>query len=933
MWADDVTVTINDQTELATINNAATSEATATHKYGVYSGSDAADNPPYTTFTTIGESGCAGLTVTVSGKIMKPTYVPSSNTNYQHVISLFSTYEQTNANAYTMTIAAPSGYYIKSYTLKAISTGSAGKFYIAPAGESNTEVSSTLKAFTRTVCASTATLTMKRYDNNKTTELCIPQFSVVLAPIPTYDGSYAPLSINNTTGPSVAQWGSSWTSTSTPAGLQLTCTANNMEISTTANLHSAGGQTYTLTAPVGYLIGGYTIGMYGGAAGSFITPSGCGATLVGTDSSNPTYVYVTGLSAVSTTFTRTGTSTSGYATTFTVYLKPSYEVTYKLPGTSESDVVVEQFAGSSISAPAAWARDGVTFSYYTTYSDGVFSNPISTAPTNAQTVYVDYTFSKSSLISASSSELSWYRLAAYSNGLYYDLYYNGTAPYPFKAQSVFDGSDGYLWAFTGNPIDGFTIYNKAADGYTLYASGFGDGVAPYMDNENTSKWYMKINGSYIGFECAGTGNANRFWNDYGGGAASLRFYSGYTPLQYTHIDDVDFSVLYTNNIKPFIDNAGTGYFKISSSDAETLSGEYTTANSDSKITLSEYASLVSSLNSKISWPATGYYRVKSVSANKYMKAENVSQLTVDASGTGASSIVYLNGSNGTYTMKMQALNVYTNSNSSASTLTSSDKTTYLAIPVESSKLSPGKVTIGNGATATDFHCVSESNVQSIAIGTNTDDNTAAYWTFEEATTVAIPLNYVASAGGSFATMCLPFDVTLPSYGQTGFVVPCLVTIKGSRAQLVTSTKTQIPAGTPVLLYAPGEVASTTATIATSALSDPITGDNNLEGTYFNKTTLESNEYVFGLNTEDELGFWKLGDGFKVGANKAYLIYDGVASSVKGFAIDFNDADGISSMDNEQWTMDNAAIYNIAGQRVAKAQKGLYIVNGKKVVIK
>ncbi|MBQ7572449.1 MAG: hypothetical protein IJT19_09470, partial [Bacteroidaceae bacterium] len=29
----------------------------------------------------------------------------------------------------------------------------------------------------------------------------------------------------------------------------------------------------------------------------------------------------------------------------------------------------------------------------------------------------------------------------------------------------------------------------------------------------------------------------------------------------------------------------------------------------------------------------------------------------------------------------------------------------------------------------------------------------------------------------------------------------------------------------------------------------------------------------------------------------------------------------------------AAIYNLAGQRVAKAQKGIYVVNGRKVVVK
>jgi len=45
------------------------------------------------------------------------------------------------------------------------------------------------------------------------------------------------------------------------------------------------------------------------------------------------------------------------------------------------------------------------------------------------------------------------------------------------------------------------------------------------------------------------------------------------------------------------------------------------------------------------------------------------------------------------------------------------------------------------------------------------------------------------------------------------------------------------------------------------------------------------------------------------------------------------ATGIETIDNGQLTMDNGVIYNLAGQRVNKAQKGLFIVNGKKVIIK
>jgi hypothetical protein len=44
-------------------------------------------------------------------------------------------------------------------------------------------------------------------------------------------------------------------------------------------------------------------------------------------------------------------------------------------------------------------------------------------------------------------------------------------------------------------------------------------------------------------------------------------------------------------------------------------------------------------------------------------------------------------------------------------------------------------------------------------------------------------------------------------------------------------------------------------------------------------------------------------------------------------------DGIESMNNGQHTMDYAIIYNLSGQRLSKPQRGVNIINGKKVLIK
>jgi len=49
-------------------------------------------------------------------------------------------------------------------------------------------------------------------------------------------------------------------------------------------------------------------------------------------------------------------------------------------------------------------------------------------------------------------------------------------------------------------------------------------------------------------------------------------------------------------------------------------------------------------------------------------------------------------------------------------------------------------------------------------------------------------------------------------------------------------------------------------------------------------------------------------------------------------ISLGDATSIETLSVERGSM-NSVIFNLAGQRVAQPTKGLYIVNGKKIVIK
>ena len=77
---------------------------------------------------------------------------------------------------------------------------------------------------------------------------------------------------------------------------------------------------------------------------------------------------------------------------------------------------------------------------------------------------------------------------------------------------------------------------------------------------------------------------------------------------------------------------------------------------------------------------------------------------------------------------------------------------------------------------------------------------------------------------------------------------------------------------------------------------------------------------------DVVGFYKLTGGDKVPAGKAYLKVAN-AGSREYIAID-GGATSIKSVETENA---NGAIYNLAGQQVKNAQKGIFIMNGKKVI--
>lgn len=143
---------------------------------------------------------------------------------------------------------------------------------------------------------------------------------------------------------------------------------------------------------------------------------------------------------------------------------------------------------------------------------------------------------------------------------------------------------------------------------------------------------------------------------------------------------------------------------------------------------------------------------------------------------------------------------------------------------------------------------------------------------------------------------------------------------------------KVPANTGVLLYKDGGTTEEIPVLSGDA--DDVTGNVFKQGTGAAVASEDGNLHNYILNNVGGVvGFYKAA-GKTVATNRAYIQIDEKRTPVKGFiALPGSDEEtGIETMrDGENEKM--SAIFDLSGRRVAKPTRGLYIVNGKKVLVK
>lgn len=207
-----------------------------------------------------------------------------------------------------------------------------------------------------------------------------------------------------------------------------------------------------------------------------------------------------------------------------------------------------------------------------------------------------------------------------------------------------------------------------------------------------------------------------------------------------------------------------------------------------------------------------------------------------------------------------------------------------------------------------FHYTANNTVQ--VNRCQNDDCKEHDWVLEEVT--ALPVSVADTLG--YATLCAPVALTIPAE-----VTAYVGHVEGDVLKLTAIEGGVIPAETGVLLQAEAGTYSFEMTEGVKPLVD-----NELIGTSVTSVAVEG---TFTLqNIGGVVGFHKY-TGAYVNGFKAFLITE-IAQTLK---LDFG---GTTAIENITTVLDvNAPIYDLAGRRVNAATKGIFIQNGKKIVVK
>lgn len=183
------------------------------------------------------------------------------------------------------------------------------------------------------------------------------------------------------------------------------------------------------------------------------------------------------------------------------------------------------------------------------------------------------------------------------------------------------------------------------------------------------------------------------------------------------------------------------------------------------------------------------------------------------------------------------------------------------------------------------------------------------------------------------TLCLPFATPVSDYSAVKELTD--VDVDGDHVSITFGNVVDgnLTAGKPYLVKGNGGTSISAENV--SVLTEPITAPSvtddettvTYRGVFAPVDAIESNagNYVVSNNN-----LYLVDDKVSLKGYRGYFNV-GASAGVKQVVLNFDDVDVIKALEAAE--NENRVIYNLAGQRLNKAQKGVNIINGKKVLVK
>ena len=564
-------------------------------------------------------------------------------------------------------------------------------------------------------------------------------------------------------------------------------------------------------------------------------------------------------------------------------------VTYNVELNDEvvATTTVRQVIGAASAVPSSLERD------YTTYAYSAATIP------DAATATITATATVSGLpftVSTNYEDATWYYMQLHTSW----NNYVSTDENDILWKSGSSSSDAYYWAFMGNPIEGFKVINRAA-GASKYLSATKDSTT--MTTTATGWIVKRKDDTQFGLYDAvrtyanGQGKRVKYWGSFDAG--STFWVTAVTADELSFVDDIKKleSYEYGNNLGQY---AFTGaYAGYHGSEATVISGLKSAGYSSDNLTIAEGLLTATAINQ----PTGKFIRIYSPADNRYWGVSAESGYTATVSDIANSGIFYVNNISSENHILNYPLGQYVAGNAGALRAAIGNNGAAITFSESATK---GKYYINNGGYLVSWY--NDGNSYHVNRFSTLSEGNKPYgtWKIEEVTSLPVTI----SAAG-YATLCAPVALTIPT-GVTAYTGA----INGSYLTL-TALEGNIPANTPVILE--GAAGSYNFDITTT---EAFEGTNALQGTIA-AIAVEA-ESILTLQNIGEIGLYSY-SGTTLAGFKAYL---NKPAGVKSMTIRFIE-DGVEEV---KTVAEKKVVYNLAGLRLNKPQKGVNIIDGKAVIV-